>query len=99
MNSSAGCDFASPGSYALCDHYLVDDIRVLDLTPPYITDLAIETTNVVRLTMNEPYDLIAIRRTSNFAITSPTGSAISVGTRAGKLEVPLYSPYTVPNSM
>jgi hypothetical protein len=49
LNGSAGCDFAFVGSARNCDHWLVDDITVLDLTPPHVTALDIQSATIVML--------------------------------------------------
>eukprot|EP00808_Paulinella_micropora_P002557 g25821.t1 len=68
-NISKGCSFPDHGSWELCEHYLLDDIRVMDLTAPFVTAVAIETSKVLRLTLNEPYDMRAIRNAANFNLT------------------------------
>eukprot|EP00047_Mylnosiga_fluctuans_P016685 m.55830 g.55830 ORF g.55830 m.55830 type:complete len:2286 (-) comp6720_c0_seq1:67-6924(-) len=76
--ASAGCDFAYVGSADNCEHYLIDDIRVMDLTPPHVTALAVESASVVRLTLNEPYDMTAIRNTSLFTLMHGFGHEIDI---------------------
>ena len=52
----SSCAFGFRGSYGDCQHFLVDDIRVLDLTPPFVSNYSLESDRVLRLVINEPYD-------------------------------------------
>ena len=66
----SSCSFGFRGSYANCQHFLVDDIRVLDLTPPYVANYSIESDHVLRLRINEPYDAHAAKDISQYRIVS-----------------------------
>lgn len=71
----SSCAFGYRGSYGHCQHFLVDDVRVLDLTPPYVTNYSIESDCVVRLVINEPYDPFTVKEVSQYQIISPTDPA------------------------
>ena len=72
------CAFGFRGSYASCEHFLVDDIRVLDLTPPFVANYSIESDTVVRLVINEPYDPHAAKDVSQYRIVSTTDTAYAL---------------------
>ena len=71
----SSCAFGYRGSYGDCQHFLVDDVRVLDLTPPYVTNYSIESDCVVRLVINEPYDPYSVKDVSQYQIVSPSDPA------------------------
>ena len=86
-NISSSCAFGFRGSYSDCQHFLLDDIRVLDLTPPFIANYSVESDSVLRLVINEPYDPYAAKIRSQYQLVSPTDSnyaekipAVDVGT-------------------
>ena len=39
------CAFSFPGSWDKCNHLMVDDIKVLDLTPPFVVALTVSRVN------------------------------------------------------
>jgi endoglucanase len=69
MNVSS-CAFGFTGSYTNCAHMLVDDVRVLDLTPPHIVNMTLESSTVIRLRLNEPYDPVEIKDKSLYSLVS-----------------------------
>ena len=71
----SSCAFGYRGSYGNCQHFLVDDIRVLDLTPPFVANYSIESDRVLRLVINEPYDPHAAKIKSQYQIVSSSDPA------------------------
>ena len=71
----SSCAFGERGSYGDCQHFLVDDIRVLDLTPPYVANFSVESDSVLRLVINEPYDPRAAKDVSQYQISSTSDPA------------------------
>ena len=69
------CAFGNRGSYRSCEHFLVDDIRVLDLTPPFVANYSVESDRVIRLVINEPYDPYQAKDVSQYKIVSATDTA------------------------
>ena len=64
------CAFGYRGSYDDCQHFLVDDIRVLDLTRPYVANYSLESDRVLRLVINEPYDPAAAKDVLQYQVVS-----------------------------
>ena len=73
--SSSSCAFGNRGSYGNCQHFLVDDVRVLDLTPPFVANYSLQSDTVLRLVINEPYDHRAAKVLSQYQIVSPSDPA------------------------
>jgi hypothetical protein len=86
-NMSAGCDPRYPGSFFSCQHLWVDDIVVLDLTPPYVKEWAFKTATVMQLTLNEPYDPVTVRSPSLFSLSSVDDPNYSVAVHAADVGI------------
>ena len=71
----SSCAFGDRGSYGNCQHFLVDDIRVLDLTPPFVTNYSLVSDNVVRLVINEPFDFHAAKDVLQYQVVSTSDPA------------------------
>ena len=74
---SAGCDPSSVGSYWQCERMLIDDIVVLDLTPPHIAEWSVKSATVIKLTLNEPYNPLTITDKAMYGLTSSDDASYS----------------------
>lgn len=71
-NTSAHCNFAFPASTHACDSFFVDDISVLDMTPPFIKSWVALSGDLFELEVNEPYDPVAVENPALFGLVSDT---------------------------
>ena len=81
VNMSSGCAPLFPGSFPSCQHLWLDDIVVLDLTPPYVVEWRFKTASVMQLTLDEPYDPVAVKTPSSYGLTSTDDAAYASLTR------------------